>query len=131
MSFENNLMNFMKKTPNHLGDYSDKTRIGSSAVSGHLGDTYRKLQKATLEIRQILAQWQPNSILEQLYVVNIKDDALTLSVKSHTAANHLRYQQHQLIDILNDHVRHHGNSQTLTFKQLNSLRFVVVDLSRP
>lgn len=118
----------MKKKPNHLADYTDKTSIDTFALSGRLGDTYQRLQQATLEIRQILSEWQPDSILNQLHVVGIQDGMLTLSVKSHTAANHLHYQQHHLINIINEHVNNHSHSQTFTFKQLSSLKFLVVNL---
>lgn len=109
-----------KKQPNQLANLIDHQAFAGSLLPKNLADTLKTLTQATAELKEILAETLPVEILNSCQVVGLTAEQLTLSVSSTTAANHIRYLQSAYLQLL--------NRESLTFRQLNVLRVVVVEL---
>lgn len=104
--------------PNHLATRIDHQKSAASALPATLKEKCAQLNQLTIEIKTLLKSGLPEEILNTLWVVKFQDDSkLVLSVQSQTAANHLRYQSNNLINIL--------NQQSLTFSQLKNIDVIV------
>ena len=103
--------------PNHLAKLIDHQKSAASTLPKSLSDQYSELSKLTQEIKELLDNGLPEEILKSLWAVKFEDGHLVLSVQSQTAANHLRYQSNNLINILKE--------QSLTFSVLNNIDVIV------
>lgn len=110
-----------KKQPNQLANLIDHQAFAGSLLPKNLANTLKTLTQATAELKKILAETLPVEILNSCQVVGLTAEQLTLSVSSTTAANHIRYLQSAYLQLL--------NRESLTFRQLNVLRVVVVELN--
>lgn len=103
--------------PNHLAKLIDHQKSAASTLPKSLSEKYSELSNLTQEIKQLLDKGLPEEILKSLWVVKFEEGHLVLSVQSQTAANHLRYQSNNLINILKE--------QSLTFSVLNNIDVIV------
>ena len=103
--------------PNHLAKRIDHQKSAASSLPKSLSDKCSKLNKLTQEIKALLGRGLPEEILQSLWVVKYEEGLLVLSVQSQTAANHLRYQSNNLINILKE--------QSLTFSVLKNIDVIV------
>lgn len=92
----------MSKTPNHLATLIDHQSAAKSALPSDLASTLKQLMLATQEVKNILVDCLPDEILTTCQVVAVTEDALTLSVLSQTAANHMRYLQSEYVRLLSE-----------------------------
>ncbi|WP_227431088.1 hypothetical protein [Psychrobacter sp. I-STPA6b] len=106
-----------RKTPNQLAPLTDRQASAGARLPQTLQDKIETLSTYTNEFKEILEDGLPQEILATLWVVNYTDNILTLSVGSHTAANHLQYLSSSLIPLI--------QSQSITFQQLNSINVIV------
>lgn len=103
--------------PNHLAQRIDHQKSAASSLPRTLNEKYIQLNKLTEEIKSLLGSGLPEEILKSLWVVKYENGQLVLSVQSQTAANHLKYQSNNLINILKE--------QSLTFSVLNNIDVIV------
>ena len=103
--------------PNHLAKRIDHQKSAASSLPGTLREKCIQLNKLTLEIKTLLDSGLPEEILKSLLVAKYEDGHLVISVQSQTAANHLRYQSQNLINILRE--------QSFTFSQLKNIDVIV------
>ncbi len=111
---------------NHLGSRVEKQLMAGHALAGEfgsLGERLHTLQHATEEVRSIMADALPVEILQNLWVVNVSTEQITLTVTSTTAANHIHYLKQSFIKILQE--------QSTSFKQINKLKVIVCHLPKP
>ncbi len=124
MSNQTNLANESKHLKvNHLGSRVEKQLMAGHALSGEFGfleERLHTLQQATEEVKSIMADALPIEILQNLWVVNLSKEQITLTVTSTTAANHIHYLKQSFIKILQE--------QSTSFKQLNELKVIVCQL---
>lgn len=92
----------MSKTPNHLATLIDHQSAAKSALPSDLANTLKRLMLATAEVKSILVDCLPEEILTTCQVVAVTEEALTLSVLSQTAANHMRYLQSEYVRLLSE-----------------------------
>lgn len=103
--------------PNHLAKLIDHQKSAASTLPKSLTDKCSELNKLTQEIKGLMDRALPDEILKSLWAVKYEEGHLVLSVQSQTAANHLRYQSNNLINILKE--------QSLTFSVLNHIDVIV------
>ncbi len=106
-----------KKQPNRLALLIDHQAFAGSALPKNLADDLNLYLQATDELKKLLVGCLPDEIISTLWVVGLTTDQLTLSVGSHTAANHIRYLQNAYLQVL--------TAQSITFKQLKQIHTVV------
>lgn len=99
--------------PNHLAKRIDHQKSAASSLPKSLSEKCSELNQLTQEMKALLGRGLPEEILKSLWVVKYEEGLLVLSVQSQTAANHLRYQSNNLINILKE--------QSLTFSVLKKI----------
>lgn len=103
--------------PNHLAKRIDHQKSAASSLPKSLSEKCSELNQLTQEMKALLGRGLPEEILKSPWVVKYEEGLLVLSVQSQTAANHLRYQSNNLINILKE--------QSLTFSVLKNIDVIV------
>lgn len=106
-----------KKHPNQFAPLSERQLVTGYTLPNTLNNKFNEFVDYTQEIRQLLIDGLPQEIIDTLWVVKYEHNKLTISVTSHTAANHLRYLATTLVQLIKD--------QSRRFQHLDSVEIIV------
>ena len=112
-----------KKKPNQLAPLTKQQLAAGYTLPKTLNIKYDELVSYTQKIRHLLQDGLPEEVIKTMWVVKYEQGNLTISVNSHTAANHLRYMSSTLVELI--------RKQSTTFKQLNAIDIIVSYTATP